>query len=884
MGDEQVCAELVEAFSEGDAEDARALLKKHPHLSDYVDPETQGTLLQIAALRGHSDCVEAALEAGADHEITHPVYGMTPFLWACSEAHLMCVQQLVRAGCNTEARDSSGLTGQELAKDHLEPGWQSVVTFLAEHTGTTIDVSKEHAHTTEQQRRMRKVLGDAGDEEDALSLLFTTEQLQPGSEQTMRKKLRELFQEIDLDNSGDLCAEEVARLSTNMGADLNAAELDEAMREMDADGDGRVDFEEFQTWWMTVGEEKSTWTFRVHLDTRKSAKALMEEELTAEKEAQLRSAFTSEQIEQLFVIVDARLEEAETHGAAVTAMLTAACKKCKGKMFGLEFKVKERESTFSKVIRKMPPAHGMSPEEQTAQFTKAICSLRDLLRYTMVVKTKNYVKGVTDTIALLESKSVRPIPHTVKNFWRRKGQDTDYLGINASFRTASAFSKSGEVIDGFPFELQFHTEESIETKMDKAHYSFEQFRLTTGLEKLQYWEDMVRMWGMVPIPPGPLFEIGTKAYHGVDRKSLEETLSEEELARHKFKRSLEARVRPACDGVYAENRKLAEELTPNIIARAQKDNGSLRGEEHICKSAMSMTRQVVGTLAKDLDVEARTASDKLDASSIDRPLRAAVDTEKRNALRYTVVFPEKSYTRGVQRVLEFLKKQGFDEELLNNYWKTDEPYNAVRGRLHMSEKDGVTVSNDLAVVFHTEASLELSEERMVRYQEAMGIVFHTATFTGNDEAREQADALMLEDAAWQTRVKQLGGKLPKGAESLGKIIEKTAPVKKPAKSVALTRQTSSFDAVSFSSGDSFTSQLSTGSDGAVRFDNPIKRTSGRASSKRRGKSNTRIGEMSVALSQDFDSAMDPTFEADTAQQRKSKQSDGGLFGCCGRKG
>ena len=103
MGDEQVCAELVEAFSEGDAEDARALLKKHPHLSDYVDPETQGTLLQIAALRGHSDCVEAALEAGADHEITHPVYGMTPFLWACSEAHLMCVQQLVRAGCNKKS-------------------------------------------------------------------------------------------------------------------------------------------------------------------------------------------------------------------------------------------------------------------------------------------------------------------------------------------------------------------------------------------------------------------------------------------------------------------------------------------------------------------------------------------------------------------------------------------------------------------------------------------------------------------------------------------------------------------------------------------------------------------------------------------------------------
>eukprot|EP01046_Picozoa_sp_COSAG06_P066624 COSAG06_NODE_16898_length_974_cov_1.925714_2_plen_46_part_01 len=33
-------------------------------------------------------------------------------------------------------------------------------------------------------------------------------------------------------------------------------------------------------------------------------------------------------------------------------------------------------------------------EEQNEAFTKAINSLRDLLRYTMVLKTKTYVKGV----------------------------------------------------------------------------------------------------------------------------------------------------------------------------------------------------------------------------------------------------------------------------------------------------------------------------------------------------------------------------------------------------------------------------------------------------------------------------------------------------------
>jgi ankyrin repeat protein len=162
------------AINEGDAESARALLKKNRHLCNYVDPDMQGTLLQVAALKGHSDCVEALLEAGADMEIAHPIYGMTPFLWACQNTHLLCVQLLVRAGCNTAARDSSGLSGQELAKEDLHPGWEAIVKYLAEHTGKTIDITRELEFSTKQQRRMRKTLADAGDHDDALSLLFTT--------------------------------------------------------------------------------------------------------------------------------------------------------------------------------------------------------------------------------------------------------------------------------------------------------------------------------------------------------------------------------------------------------------------------------------------------------------------------------------------------------------------------------------------------------------------------------------------------------------------------------------------------------------------------------------------------------------------------------------
>lgn len=856
------------AINEGDAESARALLKKNRHLCNYVDPDMQGTLLQVAALKGHSDCVEALLEAGADMEIAHPIYGMTPFLWACQNTHLLCVQLLVRAGCNTAARDSSGLSGQELAKEDLHPGWEAIVKYLAEHTGKTIDITKELEFSTKQQRRMRKTLADAGDHDDALSLLFTTEQTQQSDEQKMRKKIRTLFQDIDEDGSGDLDRDEFAQLSKDMGADLTDAELDEVMREIDTNGDGNVDFEEFQTWWLNVGEEKSTWMFRVHLDSRKSFKAIEEEKRTAQKEAELRSAFTSDQIDRLLAVVDARLTQAREQSEMVTDLLTRSCKMCKGKMFGLEFNVKDRESTFSKVIRKMPPAHGMTPEEQTLQFTDALNSLRDLLRYTMVLPTKRYTQGVTGTIELLGTQNVQPIEGTVKNFWRRKGQDTDYLGINASFQTPEVFTNSGRVLEGMPFELQFHTNESIETKMHKAHFSFEQFRLTSGLEKLQYWEDMVRMWSMVPVPPGDLFAIGTKAYHGVDRAVLEATLTAEEHEHHTRRRGLQALVRPACDRVYADNLRVAEEFTPEIASRVQKEKGYLTGTEHICKTAMSMTRQIV----EDLDQDDWSSDDR----GVQAMLNANVEMEKRNALRYTMVFPENAYVRGAQRVLEYLKKAGFKEEVLNNYWTGAEPFNAVRGRFHMSEKDGEAVSIDLAVVFHTEESLEMSEERMVRYQEAMGIVFHTATLTGSDEAAESARKLMQEDPAWQIRVKGLSANKPKSVESIGRIIADKPGTKMLRRSVRQRSEDWLGHSIDHDSEQDDPGVVLSPT-GTVRFENPLAE---RASNSGTRKSKKDLNGMSSPLSVDFDD--DDQTEASSAI-KDSTQKSGGIFGCCRRQ-
>ena len=63
------------------------------------------------------------------------------------------------------------------------------------------------------------------------------------------QRLRSLFDEIDIDGGGSLSRDEVAELSKVLGIPLSESDLNEAMRMMDADGGGEVDFDEFKEWW-----------------------------------------------------------------------------------------------------------------------------------------------------------------------------------------------------------------------------------------------------------------------------------------------------------------------------------------------------------------------------------------------------------------------------------------------------------------------------------------------------------------------------------------------------------------------------------------------------------------------------------------------------------
>lgn len=66
--------------------------------------------------------------------------------------------------------------------------------------------------------------------------------------------VKEVFDTLDEDSSGALSRKEVKRLADSLNAKLTHRDLDAAMREMDEDGDGEVDFMEFYSWWMASGD------------------------------------------------------------------------------------------------------------------------------------------------------------------------------------------------------------------------------------------------------------------------------------------------------------------------------------------------------------------------------------------------------------------------------------------------------------------------------------------------------------------------------------------------------------------------------------------------------------------------------------------------------
>ena len=62
------------------------------------------------------------------------------------------------------------------------------------------------------------------------------------------EQIREMFDFYDKDKGGTICSNELQQLCEDLGVKLGTVELTAAMRELDCDGSGEIEFEEFYRW------------------------------------------------------------------------------------------------------------------------------------------------------------------------------------------------------------------------------------------------------------------------------------------------------------------------------------------------------------------------------------------------------------------------------------------------------------------------------------------------------------------------------------------------------------------------------------------------------------------------------------------------------------
>ncbi len=71
------------------------------------------------------------------------------------------------------------------------------------------------------------------------------------------------FKAFDKDGSGFIDSTELKQISKEMGRELDPAEVDECMKDLDIDKDNRISFEEFSKWWLSGRQGLSPWMRRL---------------------------------------------------------------------------------------------------------------------------------------------------------------------------------------------------------------------------------------------------------------------------------------------------------------------------------------------------------------------------------------------------------------------------------------------------------------------------------------------------------------------------------------------------------------------------------------------------------------------------------------------
>jgi hypothetical protein len=142
-----------------------------------------------------------------------------------------------------------------------------------------------------------------------------------------------------------------------------------------------------------------------------------------------------------------------------TARLESIAAGAGARLQGTEFAVKGQESLEDKIVKVIDEARA-GGETVTPQ--AAMDRIFDVHRYTMVSSPEDYARNTESTVRQMEAQGYDFQPGRFRNTW---AEGNPYRGLNTTVRDPQ----------GRTFELQFHTQESFDTKMEQ-HPIYEKIR------------------------------------------------------------------------------------------------------------------------------------------------------------------------------------------------------------------------------------------------------------------------------------------------------------------------------------------------------------------------------------------------------------------------
>lgn len=190
-------------------------------------------------------------------------------------------------------------------------------------------------------------------------------------------------------------------------------------------------------------------------------------------------SFTVEQV------ADAILMAARNHDRLVTPAVQSEAERVDGEITpkSLLNRIKGRERMIEKIQGDM--------REKNLSAAVVAERFSDSLRYTIMLGEEDYSRSSNEVLDDLAERGFRAEDQgRVKNYWLR---EDPYDGINSVLLCP----------DGFPFELQFHTDASISLKQD-IHKIYEEYRDTKHPQpearRKQLWDLMIAKSRNVPRP------------------------------------------------------------------------------------------------------------------------------------------------------------------------------------------------------------------------------------------------------------------------------------------------------------------------------------------------------------------------------------------------